>query len=371
MPTAIIEQDVAVKDPASIILNAHAGQRTAESTHDVRSTAVVQSNQTSILKVRNTDANEKNTNGSTIMPSDGEGELTTLGSTTLTETKTKANESAIPGSSLPQPFVKTPQSRRPLESTLQQSLVKSPEQQLIRATRIVHNQSTQTSDLDNQLLAAVPVSIDKTSRFVTFQKMERTAFAVGDIAWYPILRPSNDPSYSDLETKHGKICAKIYPVIVVAKLEDCMICVPILTAGDRGLENKPASIRARSTYVVTQGNLRTVPQEFILEPRVVFEVSIEKSKLGILSYSPSPNAFVDVLDHVQISYDSRFKKEVCLTPKSTGYIVAMRAIAALFCARPCLDLHVMVYVSNWWQKRIERRRAAMMEATKAAQGSKP
>ncbi|KAH9864653.1 hypothetical protein J1614_010588 [Plenodomus biglobosus] len=215
---------------------------------------------------------------------------------------------------------------------------------LARLKKANNTASTQTDDntqpsvtetpteYANQLLPTLPAPTDKWHRFFTYIKRDPSRFELGDIAWYPILRPSNDPSDGDLITKHGRVCAKLYPVILVEKLPDCMICVPILTAGGRGLERKPTSIRLRSKHIVSAGT--SLPRCYIhdgcgLGHNAVLKVIGEEPDASSYMYEPSCNAFVDLVEEFRISYDSRFKKEGRLTEESKAAIDGMRGELAL------------------------------------------
>ncbi|KAI4942377.1 hypothetical protein J4E86_010180 [Alternaria arbusti] len=86
-------------------------------------------------------------------------------------------------------------------------------------------------------------------------------FSIGDIGWFPVLRPSLSVSSSDIHTEFGYICAKSYPVIIVEYLDDCMLGLIISTSHGNGLRLKGESIRHRSVPVVDQSSSSPVPDQ--------------------------------------------------------------------------------------------------------------
>ncbi|KAI4942369.1 hypothetical protein J4E86_010172 [Alternaria arbusti] len=85
------------------------------------------------------------------------------------------------------------------------------------------------------------------------QRLDPTAInaiSVGDIGWAPLPRMAATSRDWFVPSQYGQICIKVYPFIIVKKMDDCMIGMPITTAGGNGLTNKMESLRARSTYVV-------------------------------------------------------------------------------------------------------------------------
>ncbi|CAG5184770.1 uncharacterized protein ALTATR162_LOCUS11073 [Alternaria atra] len=100
---------------------------------------------------------------------------------------------------------------------------------------IAASKNIQTGTTSN-VAATVPrsmtaiIKVDKTLSSITLcppqelyvyvKRIEQQKFDIGDIGWFPILRPSLSESSSDLHTEFGYICAKSYPLIIVEKLED-------------------------------------------------------------------------------------------------------------------------------------------------------
>lgn len=191
---------------------------------------------------------------------------------------------------------------------------------------------TRTIQVDT---AGLPPTVKPSTSYPHFVDRSRTptkidpsSVSIGDITWYPILRPSVYSTTDDISTEFGLISAKYYPVIIVAKEPDSMIGLPISTAGGRGLGSKPDSIRQRSTYVRSGWNLGQTPAiaGSVLKPQCVLTVS------GASAYQPLSEAFVDMLDGLVMAYDSRFVKEASLTADSVEALVRMRCSAM---ARNC------------------------------------
>ena len=130
-------------------------------------------------------------------------------------------------------------------------------------------------------------------------------FSLGDIGWFPVLRPTLRTSSSDIHTQFGYICAKSYPVIIVEKLDDGMIGLIVSTSGGSGLSRKGTSIKSRSVPIVHESYSSSTSSDWgtNLYPRKALRVD----KNG--EYSPPSGAYVDMLNTAMIPYDSRFKKE--------------------------------------------------------------
>jgi hypothetical protein len=165
-----------------------------------------------------------------------------------------------------------------------------------------------------------------------YSKERHDRFNVGDIGWYPVLRPSTKPCIEDICMEYGFICAKKYPIIIVDRLDDCMIGLIISTGQGCGLNYKRDSVRDRSVHVLLNGDTTTPLSPFGNDlvyrrpPRV-----LEYTNPGYIpaKYKPHEGAFVDLLDSIKIPYDSRFKQEARLTNESRDDLVQMRAAAVL------------------------------------------
>ncbi|KAI4641983.1 uncharacterized protein J4E78_010284 [Alternaria triticimaculans] len=148
------------------------------------------------------------------------------------------------------------------------------------------------------------------------------AISVGDIGWAPLPRMAATSRDWFIQSAYGQICIKVYPFIIVKKMNDCMIGMPITTAGGNGLTNKTPSLRARSTYVVG-ANFRgknDVPYGWGMGPA---KMNLEVDQTAG-AYEPRSGAFVDVLDTYQIPYNARWKKEGRLTHASRVNLGRMR-----------------------------------------------
>lgn len=81
-------------------------------------------------------------------------------------------------------------------------------------------------------------------------RIDSNTISVGDIGWAPLPRMAATSRPWFVPSEYGQICIKVYPFIIVKKMEDCIVGVVISTARGNGFTNKTASLRARSTYVV-------------------------------------------------------------------------------------------------------------------------
>ncbi|KAI4634307.1 uncharacterized protein J4E87_001480 [Alternaria ethzedia] len=153
-------------------------------------------------------------------------------------------------------------------------------------------------------------------------------FSVGDIGWFPVLRPSLSVSSSDIHTEFGYICAKSYPIIIVEYLDDCMLGLIISTSHGNGLRLKGASIRDRSVPVVDQSSSFAVPDPSSwgadLSPRQTIRVEHLSGQ-----YRPPASAYVDMLNAIMIPYDSRFRKEGTIVKDDVLALQRMRLSAVL------------------------------------------
>ncbi|KAI4667539.1 uncharacterized protein J4E79_002228 [Alternaria viburni] len=148
------------------------------------------------------------------------------------------------------------------------------------------------------------------------------AISVGDIGWAPLPRMAATSRDWFVPSQYGQIVIKVYPFIIVKKMDDCMIGMPITTAGGNGLTNKMESLRARSTYVVG-ANFRgknDVSYGWGMGPK---EMNLEVDQTAG-AYEPRAGAFVDVLDTYQIPYNTRWKAEGRLTYTSRVDLLRMR-----------------------------------------------
>ena len=193
----------------------------------------------------------------------------------------------------------------------------------------------------SDVVATVPrsmtttVKVDKTLSSITLcapqkqyanvQSVEQTEFAVGDIGWFPILRPSLSESSFDIHTEFGYICAKSYPLIIVEKLEDCMLGLIISTSNGNGLRLKCASVKSRSALLVTGSSRNSTFSDWGQEliPRMMLRVK------GSSEYSPPAGAYVDMLNVIMIPYDTRFQKKGNLIMEDALVLQRMRLSAVL------------------------------------------
>ncbi|KAI4703632.1 hypothetical protein J4E89_009854 [Alternaria sp. Ai002NY15] len=142
-------------------------------------------------------------------------------------------------------------------------------------------------------------------QYTDVKPIERRQFEIGDIGWFPVLRPSLFVSPSDIHTEFGYICAKNYPVIIVEKLHDCMVGLIINTSGGIGLRKKGPSVRNRSVRISKHPYNAHPDSDWgkSLYPRQVLNVKRSSN------YNPRIGAYVDMLNSVMIPHDSRFRKE--------------------------------------------------------------
>ncbi|KAI4638874.1 hypothetical protein J4E93_009624 [Alternaria ventricosa] len=148
------------------------------------------------------------------------------------------------------------------------------------------------------------------------------AISVGDIGWAPLPRMAATSRDWFVQSEYGQICIKVYPFIIVKKMDDCMLGMPITTAGGNGLTNKMESLRARSTYVVG-ANFRGKNDVSYGGGMGPEKMNLEVDQTAG-AYEPRAGAFVDVLDTYQIPYNMRWKKEGRLTYTSRVDLLRMR-----------------------------------------------
>ncbi|CAN9398920.1 unnamed protein product [Alternaria alternata] len=193
----------------------------------------------------------------------------------------------------------------------------------------------------SDVVATVPrsitatIKVDKTlssitlcapqKQYVNVKSVEQTEFAVGDIGWFPVLRPSLSESSSDIHTEFGYICAKSYPLIIVEKLEDCMLGLIISTSNGNGLSLKCASVKRRSTLLIPEYPRNSTVfywgQE--LHPKKMLRVKDSSE------YSPPVGAYVDMLNLIMIPFDTRFQKKGDLISEDVLDLQQMRLSAVL------------------------------------------
>lgn len=104
-----------------------------------------------------------------------------------------------------------------------------------------------TADLN---FASIPCDAD--TRLQKFHVVNRENFSIGDIGWFPILRPSVCPSFWDIQTQFGYVSGKAYPAVIIDTPKDSIFVLLITTAGGKGLKCKPESLQQRSARVVTE-----------------------------------------------------------------------------------------------------------------------
>ncbi|KAI4942461.1 hypothetical protein J4E91_010058 [Alternaria rosae] len=152
-------------------------------------------------------------------------------------------------------------------------------------------------------------------------RIDPNTISVGDIGWAPLPRMAATSRPWFVPSEYGQICIKVYPFIIVKKMEDCMVGVVISTSRGNGLANKTASLRARSTYVVG-ANFRGYSDVSYGEGMGPKGMNLEVDQTQ--AYEPRPGAFMDMLDTYQIPYNTRWKPEGRLTYTSRVDLGRMR-----------------------------------------------
>lgn len=179
------------------------------------------------------------------------------------------------------------------------------------------------------------IKVDKTlssitqcppqEQYVDVKRIEQQEFDIDHIGWSPVLRPSLSESSSDIHTEFGYICAKSYPLIIMEKLDDCMLGLIVSTSNGNGLSLKRSSISSRSVPVVAQlSTVATMPNwGQRMYPR-------QKIRIKVSSYyNPPAGAYVDMLNTIMIPYDSRFEKKGNLVADDVLPLQRMRPSAVL------------------------------------------
>ncbi|KAI4611913.1 hypothetical protein J4E80_007364 [Alternaria sp. BMP 0032] len=194
--------------------------------------------------------------------------------------------------------------------------------------------------LDQQLSSLQICSPQKS--FQNVERVKRRKFEVGDIGWFPVLRPSMIESPSDIHTEFGYICAKNYPLIIVEKLRDCMLGLLINTSGGKGLSKKGPSVMNRSVPIVKYPLSDPPPSPWGQElyPKQVLNVQMYSN------YTPPTGAYVDMLNTVMIPYDSRFRKEGTIVDADILPLQQMR-LSALLATSQAGHLENMVGFCRW------------------------
>jgi len=148
------------------------------------------------------------------------------------------------------------------------------------------------------------------------------AISVGDIGWAPLPRMAATSRDWFVQSEYGQICIKVYPFIIIKKMDDCMIGAVISSGNGNGLRHKQPSLRARSTYVIgaTFRGFDNVSYGWGMGPE---KLNLEVDQTAG-AYEPRSGAFVDVLDTYQIPYNSRWKAEGRLTHTSRVDLLRMR-----------------------------------------------
>ncbi|KAH6851480.1 hypothetical protein BKA58DRAFT_450659, partial [Alternaria rosae] len=162
-------------------------------------------------------------------------------------------------------------------------------------------------------------------QYSNVKRIEPDALSVGDIGWFPVLRPTLFASSSDIHTEFGYICAKSYPIIIVEKLDDCMVGLIISTSGGSGLNRKGPSIKSRSVPIVHELYRHSTSLEWgtNMYPKRMLRVDRHGE------YNPPSGAYVDMLNTITIPYDSRYKKEGSIVAADALPLQQMRLSAFL------------------------------------------
>ncbi|KAH8635475.1 hypothetical protein IG631_10876 [Alternaria alternata] len=206
---------------------------------------------------------------------------------------------------------------------------------------------TTTVKVDKTLLSITLCAPQK--QYANVQSVEQTEFAVGDIGWFPILRPSLSESSSDIHTEFGYICAKAYPLIIVEKLEDCMLGLVISTSNGNGLRLKCASVKSRSAPLLAELSQNSTFPDWgqKLYPRRMLHVKRSSE------YSPPAGAYVDMLNVIMIPYDTRFQKKGRLMGVNVPILQQMRLSAVLAKSQAAKlgdDPKFRMWFNEWYRK---------------------
>ncbi|CAN9437013.1 unnamed protein product [Alternaria alternata] len=197
-----------------------------------------------------------------------------------------------------------------------------------RATKAKTSETKTASDQpqfeEPSLTMRRPIIQDK---YKTVHSIDPKSVNVGDIGWAPLPRMALGGSkHRTIPSEYGNVSIKVYPFIIVEKLDDCMLGIVISTAGGKGLRYKDASVRQRSCYV-TGSNFKGFndpPFGWAMSPRC------QNLVVTGTGYDPPAGAFVDMLNTHQLAYNSWFEKEGCLTIQSRVDLGRMRLSAMLW-----------------------------------------
>ncbi|CAG5184772.1 uncharacterized protein ALTATR162_LOCUS11074 [Alternaria atra] len=165
------------------------------------------------------------------------------------------------------------------------------------------------------------------NRYKNVHNINPKTISVGDIGWTPLPRMSQGNSINKIiPSEYGNVSIKVYPFIIVKKLDDCMLGIVVSTAKGQGLKYKDASVRQRSTYITGASfkGFETPPYGWAMSPRC------QNLVVAGTGYDPAAGAFVDMLESHKIYYNSRFEKQGYLTPQSRVDLGRMRLSALLW-----------------------------------------
>ncbi|KAG9190116.1 hypothetical protein G6011_08204 [Alternaria panax] len=205
-------------------------------------------------------------------------------------------------------------------------------------------------------------------QYTDVKNIDKDKFKIGNIGWFPILRPSLSASPANIHTKFGYICAKAYPVVIFGKFDDFMLGLIISTSNGNGLNFKGPSIKGRSVPVVTESSSISTSSDWgqqHLQPKRKLRVK------GSSGYIPPTGAYVDMFNTISIPYDSRFQIEGRILPEDVLPMNQMRFSATLYSARP-MTVSDNIGVCNWlgnWAFRANSEEALILVLQKMA-GSK-
>ncbi|KAI4942455.1 hypothetical protein J4E91_010052 [Alternaria rosae] len=183
-------------------------------------------------------------------------------------------------------------------------------------------------------------------QYSNVKRIEPDVLSIGDIAWFPVLRPTLFASPSDIHTEFGYICAKSYPIIIVEKLDDCMIGLIISTSGGNGLNRKGTSIKSRSVPIIHESYSNLTSSEWGTDVYPKRLLRVDRNG----EYSPPSGAYVDLLNTITIPYDSRYKKEGSIVAADALPLQQMR-LSAFLATTGAGRSGSYVEFRNWLDKR--------------------
>jgi hypothetical protein len=217
----------------------------------------------------------------------------------------------------------------------------------IEASNAITKSKTAIIEEDAKPLDITPYP--PVGQYANVKRIEQQVFNIGDISWFPVLRPSLCESSSDFYGEFGYICAKNYPLIIVEKLDDCMLGLIISTSNGNGLSRKGSSVRNRSVLVTTQSTTFHTSSDWgqSLYPRQALRVEHSSN------YSPRASAYVDMLNVIMIPYDSRFEKKGNLVEDDVLPLQQMRLSAVLTTSRAGTSgshSRFWSWLGKWWKQ---------------------